>query len=131
MKEDERIYLQQWLGKAEHDLLAARLILDHQPIILDISCFHCQQAVGKCLKTFLIFHKKDFPKTHNIDLLIKSCSTINDRFKEVDVKNLEDFAVRGRYPHDFLMPSIEEAEEFYQIALEIKDLLIKEVKTRI
>jgi hypothetical protein len=33
MKEDERIYLQQWLEKAEHDLLAARLILDHQPII--------------------------------------------------------------------------------------------------
>jgi HEPN domain-containing protein len=127
MKEDERIYLQQWLEKAEHDLLAARLILDHQPIILDISCFHCQQAVEKYLKTFLIFHKKDFPKTHNIDLLLKACSAINDRFNKVDVKNLEDFAVRGRYPHDFLMPSKEEAEEFYKITLEIKKLVIAEI----
>jgi HEPN domain-containing protein len=118
MKDDERNYVEQWLEKAANDLLAARLILDHQPIILDISCFHCQQAVEKYLKTFLIFHKKDFPKTHNIDLLLKTCSTINDRFKEVDVKNLEDFAVRTRYPHDFLLPLAEEAEEFYQITLE-------------
>jgi len=130
MKDDERNYVEQWLEKAAHDLLAARLILDHQPIILDISCFHCQQAVEKYLKTFLIFHKKDFPKTHNIDLLLKTCSTINDRFKEVDVKNLEDFAVRGRYPHDFLLPSVEEAEEFYQITLEIKELVIMEIKGR-
>ena len=130
MKEDERIYLRQWLEKAEHDLLAARLILDHQPIILDISCFHCQQAVEKYLKTFLIFHKKDFPKTHNIDLLLKSCSAINHQFNEVDVKNLEDFAVRGRYPHDFLMPSIDEAEEFYQITLEIKELVVTDINDR-
>jgi len=130
MKDDERNYVEQWLEKAANDLLAARLILDHQPIILDISCFHCQQAVEKYLKTFLIFHKKDFPKTHNIDLLLKTCSTINDRFKEVDVKNLEDFAVRTRYPHDFLLPLAEEAEEFYQITLEIKELVIMEIKGR-
>jgi HEPN domain-containing protein len=52
MKDEERKYLEQWLEKAEHDLLAAQLILDHQPIILDISCFHFQQAVEKYLKTF-------------------------------------------------------------------------------
>jgi len=130
MNDDEINYLKQWLEKAEHDLMAARLILDHQPIILDISCFHCQQAVEKYLKTFLILHKKDFPKTHNIDLLLKSCSTINDRFEEVDVKNLEDFAVRGRYPHDFLLPSLEETEELFKIALEIQDLVIREIKGR-
>ena len=74
--------------------------------ILDISCFHFQQAVEKYLKTFLIFHNKDFPKTHNIDLLLKSCGAINDRFEELDVKKLEDFAV----------------------ALEIKELVLKEIE---
>jgi HEPN domain-containing protein len=49
MKDEKRNYLQQWLHKAEHDLLAAKLILDYEPIILDISCFHCQQAVEKYL----------------------------------------------------------------------------------
>jgi HEPN domain-containing protein len=82
----------------------------------------------KIPKNISNLHKKDFPKTHNIDLLIKNCSAINDIFKEADVKNLEDFAVRGRYPHDFLFPSKEEAEEFYQIAVEIKKLVLKEIK---
>jgi HEPN domain-containing protein len=66
MKDDERNYLEQWLKKAEHDLLAARVILDYQPIILDISCFHCQQAVEKYLKTFLIFHKRRISLKHII-----------------------------------------------------------------
>jgi hypothetical protein len=49
-------------------------------------------------------------------------------FNEVHVKNLEDYALRGRYPHDFLIPSTEEVEEFYQIALEIKELVLKEIQ---
>ena len=62
--------------------------------------------------------------------MLKSCSAINDRFKEVDVKNLEDFAVRGRYPHDFLLPLMDEAVEFYQITLEIKELVMKEIQSQ-
>jgi HEPN domain-containing protein len=130
MTQAERNYLQQWLEKAEHDLIAARLIMDHQPVILDIACFHCQQAVEKYLKTFLLYHKKDFPTTHNLDLLLKNCITINDFLKEIDLKNLEDFAVRGRYPHDFLLPEKEEAEEFYQIAKEIQALVLKEMELK-
>lgn len=44
------------LKKAEHDLIAASMIIDLNPIILDIACFHCQQAVEKLLKTFLLFN---------------------------------------------------------------------------
>ncbi len=125
---EERNYLEQWLEKAEHDLLAAQLIIEQQPLILDISCFHCQQAVEKYLKIFLIYHKKDFPKTHNLDLLLKNCLDISDHFKTVDVKNLEDFAIRGSYPHDFLLPTQEEAEEFYQIAVQTKALVLKAIR---
>jgi hypothetical protein len=46
------------------------------------------------------------------------------------VKNLEDFAVRGRYPHDFLLPLMDEAVEFYQITLEIKELVMKEIQSQ-
>lgn len=128
MTAEERNYLEQWLEKAEHDLLAAQLIIEQRPVILDISCFHSQQAVEKYLKTFLIYHKKDFPKTHNLDLLLKHCSDICGHFKAIDVKNLEDFAVRARYPHDFLLPTQEEAEEFYQIAIQTKALVLKEIR---
>jgi HEPN domain-containing protein len=128
MTSAERQYLEQWLEKAEHDLLAAKLIIDHQPIILDIACFHCQQAAEKYLKTFLVYHQQDFPKTHNLDLLLKSCTGISHHFNTIDVKNLEDFAVRGRYPHDFLLPTLEETEDFYQIVLTLKALVLKEIK---
>ena len=65
MTEAEAKHLNQWIEKAEHDLIAAKLIIEHQPTILDIACFHCQQAVEKFLKTFLVYKKEEFPKTHN------------------------------------------------------------------
>lgn len=127
MTEAEAKHLNQWIEKAEHDLIAAKLIIEHQPIILDIACFHCQQAVEKYLKTFLVFKKEEFPRTHNLDLLIQICSAHLAAFELIDLKNLEDFAVRGRYPHDFLMPELSETEEFYQIAIGIKTLVLKEI----
>ena len=128
MTEAENRHLNQWIEKAEHDLIAAKLIIAHQPLILDIACFHCQQAVEKYLKTFLVFKKEDFPRTHNLDLLIQKCAILQPAFAVIDLKNLEDFAVRGRYPHDFLLPSPEETHDFYEIAESIKALVIKEVK---
>ncbi len=122
-------HLEQWLEKANHDLIAARLIIDASPIILDVACFHCQQAVEKYLKAFLVFKKLDFPKTHNLDLLLKSCADINPVFAVIDLFNMEDFAVRGRYPHDFISPTTEETEHFYQIALAVKSIALKEIGT--
>ncbi|MCD6013293.1 MAG: DNA-binding protein [Flavipsychrobacter sp.] len=118
-------HLEQWLQKAEHDLIAAKLIIDIQPLILDIACFHCQQAVEKYLKAYLVFKKQDFPKTHNLDLLLKNCIDFDAAFEGIDLLNLEDFAVRGRYPHDFIMPTFDETSSFYQIAVDVK-LLVHE-----
>ena len=127
MTEAQQRHLNQWIEKAEHDLIAARLIIEHQPIILDIACFHCQQAVEKYLKTFLIFKNEEFPRTHNLDLLLQSCSNYQPAFAVIDLKNLEDFAVRGRYPHDFLRPDSVETQEFFGIAEEVKALVLKEI----
>lgn len=130
MTDPEIKHLEQWLEKADHDLIAARLIIDIQPIVLDIACFHCQQAVEKYLKAFLIFKMQDFPKTHNLDMLLKNCFDLNAIFASIDLLNLEDFAVRGRYPHDFIMPTTEETEHFYQIALDVKTLVLKEITVK-
>jgi len=61
MTEGEVKHLKQWLEKAEHDLIAAKLIIENQPIILLIACFHCQQAVEKYLKRFSFFKSRIFP----------------------------------------------------------------------
>jgi hypothetical protein len=36
MTDAEIKHLKQWLEKAEHDLIAARLIIENQPLILDV-----------------------------------------------------------------------------------------------
>ena len=36
----ERTYLAQWFEKADHDLIAAALMKDQQPLVLDVACFH-------------------------------------------------------------------------------------------
>jgi HEPN domain-containing protein len=127
MTEAGQKLLSQWIEKAEHDLIAAKLIIDHQPLILDVACFHCQQAVEKYLKTFLIFKETEFPRTHNLDLLVKNCTTHESAFAAIDFKNLEDFAVQGRYPHDFLQPNADETREFYKIAEAVRVLVLKEI----
>lgn len=127
MTEAEKKHLEQWIDKAEHDLIAAKLIIEHQPLILDIACFHCQQAVEKYLKTFLVFKKEEFPRTHNLDLLLQSCIAHSQDFATIDLKNLEDFAVRGRYPHDFLQPEPEETREFLEMAEAVKEIVLKNI----
>jgi HEPN domain-containing protein len=45
----------EWLVKAERDLMSAEILLDHEPLVLDTACFHCQQAAEKALKAFLVW----------------------------------------------------------------------------
>lgn len=63
-------YILSWLEKAENDIISAQRLLEIEPFILDNACFHYQQTIEKSLKAFLIYHGRDFEKTHNILLLI-------------------------------------------------------------
>lgn len=116
-------YIKQWLSKAEDDLNATRRLIEIEPYILDPACFHCQQAVEKYLKAYLVYKEFDFEKTHNIKYLLKECSKFDADFKNFDVKNINDFAVDIRYPDDALMPDLDKAKEFLQIAEQIKTLV--------
>lgn len=71
--------------------------------------------------------KAEFPRTHNLDLLLQSCISHSKDFAVIDLKNLEDFAVRGRYPHDFLQPDAAETSEFLKIAEAVKALVLKKI----
>jgi HEPN domain-containing protein len=90
-------------------------------------CFHAQQAVEKFLKAFLILNDVDFPKTHDLDFLLKECKKINKSVFEVDLKNLTEFGVAVRYPDDFYVPDVKETLEYRDIALEIKEIVEKMV----
>ncbi len=118
-----KTYIESWLNKAEHDLMSAQRLLEIEPMILDNACFHCQQAAEKCLKAYLIYKGLDVEKTHNIIALLKQCANFDPVFATIDPLDINAYAVQGRYPDTNLMPTKEEAEGYYQLALEIKSLV--------
>lgn len=80
-----KAYIESWLVKADHDLMSAQRLLEIEPMILDNACFHCQQAIEKCLKPFLMFHGRDVERTHNVIFLLSECANFDPVFKEVDL----------------------------------------------
>ena len=127
MKKNKEEIIYEWYAKADSDIAMAIKAIDFPPIILDGACFHCQQAVEKYLKAYLIYHGKDVVKTHSLDFLIDSISEFDVDFASIDTKDLEDFSVDIRYPDDATAPTLEEAEEYLQIAEAVKELVRKKI----
>ena len=127
MTPDEKEILLQWIEKADHDLMAADILLQANPLILDIACFHCQQAVEKYLKAYLVYRERDFIFTHNLEYLVQQCSLIDNDYIELDMKNLSLYAVRARYPHDNIAPDLLETTVYYEIACNIKQLVLAKI----
>ena len=58
--------VQEWLKKAKQDLDSAKFLSKMKPLPKDIIGFHCQQAVEKCLKAFLVLHDIEPPRSHDL-----------------------------------------------------------------
>jgi HEPN domain-containing protein len=58
-----------WLRKASNDLRYAGIDLAANPPAPEDAVFHCQQAVEKALKAFLVWHDVPFVKTHDLGKL--------------------------------------------------------------
>ena len=69
-----------WIKKAESDLKTAEHILTlEEDCPFDTVCFHAQQCAEKYLKALLVYRSIDFPKTHDIRLLMQR---VPDREKD-------------------------------------------------
>lgn len=98
MTSAHKAYVESWLDKAEHDLMSAQRLIEIEPVILDNACFHCQQAMEKCLKAYLIYNGFDVQKTHDIIDLLVDCAKYDSIFAAIDPLDINAYAVRGRYP---------------------------------
>jgi len=116
-------FIKQWLFKANEDLLVVDKLTEFDIIATSSVCFHCQQAVEKFLKAFLIANGVDIKKTHNIEFLLSECSDIDKDFIGVDPKELSDFGVEARYPGDMYIPDKNETLEYKKLAFEIKQFV--------
>lgn len=90
----------EWLEYARQDWQAANYLTTAKPELYKIICYHCEQAVEKALKSFLVYHEVDFPRTHDLVELCKLCTNIDLRYYEIaeGCSELTGYGTQMRYP---------------------------------
>ena len=121
MNQEKIDYIQNWLFRAREDIAVMNRLSDSEiEFYTSTICFHAQQSVEKYLKTFLIYHDIDFPRTHDVDFLLMECQKIDDTNFDLNLKSLTEFGVSVRYPDDFYIPGVKETKEYIEIAHTVK-----------
>ena len=112
---------QAWLRKACLDLKAAGHDLAASSPLLADAVFHCQQAVEKSFKGFLMWHGVPFRKTHSLEELGEQCLDLDATLKGMVDRAvpLTEYAWKFRYPGDPEEPPLQEAQEALQIAQKV------------
>ncbi len=101
-----------WMTKGDHDLGTAKLTHAHIPEYKDTICFHCQQAIEKYLKAYLVHLEIEFKFVHDLICLldlIKQKDPFGEEFYEM-ASSIEDFAVQIRYPDSTIEPEEHEVQ---------------------
>jgi HEPN domain-containing protein len=109
--------IKEWFQVAEDDLTAAQILLNYDPPVINATCFHCQQAIEKSLKAFLVWKNEPFEKTHDLTYLLELCEThgLEFDFLKDKAKTITSYAVKNRYPSAVPKITIDEAREALDI----------------
>lgn len=125
---DERI--RKWLISANNDYLAASnlLFVSKDRIITNVVCYLSQQSTEKFLKAFLIYKAEPFPRTHNLELLLEKCKKCDPAFQHIEIGRLTSYNTSMRYPDEFRIPAISEAEDSYDISKIVRKEILERLK---
>ncbi len=121
--------IERWLEKADHDLGTAIIAQKHLPTYKDIIAFHCQQAVEKYLKAFILNLGLPLKKTHDLVFLLEQI----DKYDKIEhdwferVFELQDFAVEIRYPDQVIELSDEDINTAIEIATQFRKLILEKM----
>jgi HEPN domain-containing protein len=101
--EELRRLVRDWLRKADLDCDVAPRLVSEGHRFRDRVAFHAQQAVEKYLKSILVYHQAESPRTHDIERLLRMLRDVEPSVAEglAEVKWLTPFGVDIRYPGDF------------------------------
>lgn len=110
-EQEHEDWVRRWFEKADRDLRTARLTLDTDDPMPDVTCYHAQQAGEKCLKGFLTARGQEVEKTHVLGDLLDKCAPVDAAFEELRdaCERLKGYAVEIHYPNDPNEPDAEEA----------------------
>jgi HEPN domain-containing protein len=131
MSEIEKI-VSKWLKKADEDLATVRKLSEKEEDFIFFKStilFHCQQAIEKYLKAFLIYKNVEFPKTHHLEFLNDFCIELGGvDFEKLEFGGLSGFAVDSRYPDKYEEQTPDELKSYLQLVTEVKSLVESKIK---
>lgn len=99
-------------------LLSAKCLARGREPYLDTGIYHCQQAVEKSVKGWLVYNDQSFEKTHDLRLLVTQASEAEPKFADwFDVaEQISPYATAYRYPGEVLDPTEAEFQHAFQAA---------------
>ena len=115
----------QWITYGDEDLVLAKhglILATTAPYRL--IAYHAQQCAEKYMKAYLVYHRIDFPYTHNIAQLLELCPDKIEWENNLEVaEELSPFAITTRYPGEDEPVTEEEARKTIEIAGLVRDTI--------
>ena len=122
-----------WIGFADKDILTISEIIKN-PQLTNIVTFHCQQAIEKYFKAFILENGKPLLKIHNLLALYGIIKEVVDLNIDEDLlSTINDIYLESRYPgeigllDDGSKPTVEQANQFFTFAKDIKVKIENEI----
>ena len=115
----------EWFKFASNDVDTVLLLKEMRPQHREIICYHCEQAVEKYLKGFLVSKNQMPPKTHDLTQLCNLCLKYDNNFSSLlsNCNYLTAFSVQPRYPKEMEITDVN-VEKAIRYALEARDFKI-------
>lgn len=104
-----------WLDNAQEDIIAAQLLLQN-PRCYKLASFHCQQALEKILKSYILLKNNVLLDGHNLLWLCKQAAKIDKDFLDFldECALINHCYIETRYPSDLLFEiSEKQVKEFF------------------
>ena len=121
-----------WIANAEQDFKTVEILLQSNEGPPGLICFHCQQSAEKYIKAFLVERNIEFPRTHDLLILIEGyLLPINGAFRQIIpvATDITDFATSTRYPDSEEDLDIFVARDAYKAMIEIKAFILSKINS--
>lgn len=121
-----RFLTQEWLKAANDDLIVLNEIVNN-PIVTNLTAFHCQQCIEKCFKAVLEEHELRVPRVHSLVTLYEDVKKVFDfGFDEDILDKLDKLYIDARYPSELGLlpygkPTMGDAKEFCGFSMDVHD----------
>ena len=122
-----------WVFFANQDMISTKTLIDYAEStgaeLTGNVAFHCQQAIEKYFKGYLVEHGKDIQKIHDLLKLYSEVESIHDWNLDCDVlEEISKIYTVTRYPgHIGVMPegrlpTMEEARCYWEFAKKVETI---------